>query len=400
MDSEIEFLLSPEAVNASADKMLKHLLAGHTHFFFHEEKMLGLAQLVAEVTRKNYPDLNVPYHSRWKHFEAGGSPERLKKLAEALAGKSAEEKLRAQVDLTIVSVLLDAGAGPQWTYRDEYSGKSIGRSEGLGLASFDAFLQGKFSQDFNDPLRVDAEKLVLLREETLKEIFQITDHNPMSGLVGRMNLLRSLGEELLVNSSPARPSVLVDKWMRLAVDKKLLATDILKVLLKDFAGIWPSRIQYQGQSLGDVWHYPPFGQEINKDSLVAFHKLSQWLSFSLFKPLEEFGFEIINIDQLSGLAEYRNGGLFIDFEVLTLKNPELLDQEHEVNSELIIEWRSLTLALLKKLAPLVRKELNKNDLSLPKILEGGTWWAGRKLAAEKRVDSSPPIKIKSDGTVF
>ena len=52
------------------------------------------------------------------------------------------------------------------------------------------------------------------------------------------------------------------------------------------------------------------------DGLVPLHKLSQWLAYSLIEPLIEAGFSITEIDGLTGLAEYRNGGLFIDAGVL------------------------------------------------------------------------------------
>ena len=39
-------------------------------------------------------------------------------------------------------------------------------------------------------------------------------------------------------------------------------------------------------------------------------------------------------------------------------------------------------------------------LPLVKVLEAGTWFAGRALAAERRNDGGPPIAVESDGTVF
>jgi hypothetical protein len=44
--------------------------------------------------------------------------------------------------------------------------------------------------------------------------------------------------------------------------------------------------------------------------------------------------------------------------------------------------------------------LTSEQFPLAKVLEGGTWWAGRFLAKEKRSDGSPPLQIESDGTVF
>jgi hypothetical protein len=52
-------------------------------------------------------------------------------------------------------VLLDAGAGNDWTYRDEASGQSFSRSEGLGVASFNMFKDGFFSGDVQQPHQVD-----------------------------------------------------------------------------------------------------------------------------------------------------------------------------------------------------------------------------------------------------
>ena len=68
-------------------------------------------------------------------------------------------RARAEFDLAIVSVLLDAGAGPDWHYRDAATGIVSGRSEGLALASLRMFEAGAFSNDPNDPLRADADKL-------------------------------------------------------------------------------------------------------------------------------------------------------------------------------------------------------------------------------------------------
>jgi hypothetical protein len=73
------------------------------------------------------------------------------------AGPIARPKARAEFDLAIVSVLLDAGAGPQWRYHDATTGSSIGRSEGLALASLAMFLGGAFSAGPRDPLRADAD---------------------------------------------------------------------------------------------------------------------------------------------------------------------------------------------------------------------------------------------------
>ena len=103
---------------------------------------------------------------------------------------------------------------------------------------------------------------------------------------------------------------------------------------------------------------------------------------------------------LTGLAEYRNGGLLVDSGVL-IAAPELLSQAYSPSDEPIIEWRALTVALLDELAPLVRTALGASAANLPLacILEGGTWATGRALATSLR-GGEPPIRIVSDGTVF
>lgn len=116
----------------------------------------------------------------------------------------------------------------------------------------------------------------------------------------------------------------------------------------------------------------------------------------------EAGIEVVDVDQLTGLPEYRNGGLLLDSGLISLRDVKLLDQEFRPSDDLIIEWRALTVSLLDQIAVKVRKKLNFKELDFPlaKVLEGGTWWAGRKLAKEKRQDGGPPLKILSDGTVF
>jgi hypothetical protein len=136
--------------------------------------------------------------------------------------------------------------------------------------------------------------------------------------------------------------------------------------------------------------------------LVPLHKLSQWLAYSLIEPLQTAGINVTDIDGLTGLAEYRNGGLFVDMGVLAFRDADAAQKEHEVASPLVVEWRALTVALLDRVADGVRRRLGLDATSLPlaKILEGGTWAAGRLLARERRADASPPVKVISDGTVF
>jgi hypothetical protein len=183
---------------------------------------------------------------------------------------------------------------------------------------------------------------------------------------------------------------------------QLPAPAILSRLLQELGPIWPSRLTLGGIALGDCWKHPALATMDATSGLMPLHKLSQWLAYSLIEPLQTAGIRVTDIDGLTGLAEYRNGGLFIDIGVLGFRDAEDAQREHEVASSLVVEWRALTVALLDRIADGLRQRLGLDATSLPlaKILEGGTWAAGRLLARERRADASPPVKVISDGTVF
>jgi hypothetical protein len=157
-----------------------------------------------------------------------------------------------------------------------------------------------------------------------------------------------------------------------------------------------------GIALGDCWKHPSLASADATSGLMPLHKLSQWLAYSLIEPLQTAGIRVTDIDGLTGLAEYRNGGLFVDIGVLVFRDAEMAQQAHEVASSLVVEWRALTVAMLDRVADGVRRRLGLDASSMPlaKILQGGTWAAGRLLARERRADASPPVKVSSDGTVF
>jgi len=54
---------------------------------------------------------------------------------------------------------------------------------------------------------------------------------------------------------------------------------------------------------------------------VPFHKLSQWLAYSLIEPLEAAGIAVDGLGDLTALAEYRNGGLLVDLGVIRPRVP-------------------------------------------------------------------------------
>lgn len=399
----VEDLFSPHSIRSNAAELYALALQGKSQFAVDANRLPETASFVLEVIRENYPDLDIPYHSRWRHFTLPGSTQLQTYQAYQAMTSNLEplEQARVHLDLIIPSVLLDAGAGDSWCYREQDTGLVFNRSEGLAIASLAMFTQGAFSADVNDPLQTDAVRLVNFTEQDIREGFQVGDGNPLAGLTGRAQLIQSLGQVLQHNrdSFPnQRPGDLVD-YLLSRHGFTLKATDVFNAVISCFNSIWPGRQRLNGLSLGDVWRCDALGS----NRYLPLHKLTQWLCYSIIETLEGAGFSIRNINSLTGLAEYRNGGLFVDSGVLSLKDKRLYQQEHDPASAVIVEWRGLTVHLLDKVAELIRNKLETDATRLPlaKVLEGGTWAAGRKLAAQLRPESSAaPIQIGSDGTVF
>ncbi len=382
LPGDLQYLRTPVAIRERAERMLKYVEDGRSNWFSVDGNGLEAAvQATLDVTRKRFADpAAIPFHSRWRHFEAGGR-DRWAALAPRLASLPKEEIARRRMDLAVVSVLLDAGAGPDWRYREPGTNETYARSEGLGVASFHMFANGLFSRDAKgDPLRVDAERLASLTPMDIALGFQVKAHNPMTGLEGRAGLLQKLGSIGL-----DRPGALFDI---VAKSGDVKASSILAAVLDKLSPIWPS-------PLGDVWEHPVIG-------LVPFHKLSQWMSYSLVEPIEGAGLKVVDLDALTGLPEYRNGGLLVDAGALRPKQSSLLTATFAPGDEAIVEWRALTVALLDRIGQHVRLHLGMDAEHLPlvKVLEAGTWFAGRVLAAERRPGGGPPISVASDGTVF
>ncbi|NHC37704.1 URC4/urg3 family protein [Scytonema millei] len=456
-EEAIAYLRSPQAIRDRCGQLFELAQQDKLSHFRCDLTQLGrVADYVITVMQEQYPDGQIPFHSRWQHFEVGGVP-RLAQLERMLAGRSPVERAVTKFDLAIVSVLLDAGAGDRWVYCERETDSIFQRSEGLAVASFRMFCQGAFSSHPHQLLQVDAQGLQSLSEATLAQGFQVSADNPLVGLAGRVELLQKLGRSLLAypqmfGDDNARPGHLVHYLLQRSHHKQLPAATVLRAVLDGLGSIWSGRIEIAGVNLGDVWYHPALegsrgekraegavgrspsrrmgaeGAENNcqlssrsvapaftvnqlpttnyqlpiTDSLVPFHKLSQWLTYSLLEPLQELGLEITGLDDLTGLPEYRNGGLCLDLGLLQAKHSDIFQQTHSVDSEVVVEWRALTVILLDKIAATIRQQLEMDAKQLPlvKILQGGTWSAGRRIAAELRPNGVSPIQLQSDGTVF
>ena len=457
----LSVLRNPRTIRARCAAVTQAVAEDRSGWFrIDRSRLPEAAARVVAVMRRRFPDLQIPYHSRWRHFEAGGV-DRKAELDAATAHLSPADRARAQFDLTVVSVLLDAGAGPQWSFierpsaplpaaalpadrvsrddllsmLDQATGappapaadvappppaaplapavevQRYTRSEGLGVASFRAFMAGAFSSDKAQPCRVDAAALRQVDVAVLRAIFQASPSNPLVGLEGRAGLLQRLGDALVAEAAldglPARPALLFDRITAGGTAPTVAASDVLLHVLQALGPIWTSGSMVMGVRAGDVWEHrwagtaTGDGEDTVTRGWVPFHKLSQWLSYSLIEPLQWAGVGVTGLDALTGLPEYRNGGLLLDTGVIVPRNRRVLERRWKPADELIVEWRALTVTLLDELADQVRAQLGLSAEQLPLacILEGGTWTAGREIAAELR-GGAPPLQIDSDGTVF
>lgn len=404
--SVIQYLRSTQAIRDRCGILFDLANQNQLDYFRCDLTQLDFAaDYVIRVIQSSYPDLNVPFHSRWRHFEAGGVA-RSAILDQLLTDQTPIERAKAKFDLAITSVLLDAGAGADWQYREIETGKTFQRSEGLAVASFHLFTAGGFSSDPASPLQADAIGLQNLTKSQFAEGFQLSVNNPLVGVEGRLALLHQLGRTLqnspdLFGTEASRPGNLVDYLLKKS-QHSISAHIVFEAVLTGFSEIWSGRQTIAGVNLGDVWVHSALPDRGVGSQLVPFHKLSQWLTYSLLEPLQELGITITHLDQLTGLPEYRNGGFCLDSGLLQPKHAEILTADYSPDSEVIVEWRALTVILLDYLADRIREKLNLDAQSLPlaKVLEGGTWAAGRQIAKEKRSGGIPPIQIISDGTVF
>jgi hypothetical protein len=398
------------AVRDRARQLLSRARQNESRWFVVDDGFLeSAAAEVVAVTRRRYPKLNIPMHSRWRHFEAGGV-DRKAQLDRLLAHLPRALRGHAMIDLTFVSVLLDAGGGSEWKYVEPATGQTFTRSEGLAVASFHAFVAGLFSSDKNHPLRADAAGLRGLATDHLASAFQVSEANPLVGIKERAILLRRLGEAMSEQpeafGEEGRPSGLFDMMVsplgpEVPPTADVTAHDILSEILMTLSDIWPSGNSIGTVPLGDCWRHSDVRGEGLSAGWIPFHKLSQWLTYSLLEPFAWSGVTVLRLDELTALPEYRNGGLLIDSGLLRLRDEAAAQEIWQPGDEIVVEWRALTVALMDEVARVVRQQLGLSESQLPLacVLEGGTWAAGRELAQRHR-GGLPPLKVFSDGTVF
>ena len=137
------------------------------------------------------------------------------------------------------------------------------------------------------------------------------------------------------------------------------------------------------------------------ESIVPFHKLTQWLTYSLMTPMTKLlHVQFAGAELLTGLPEYRNGGLLVDTCLLTLKEIDMVRgltaYKHnaavkgqpsmevvplfQAGDDVVVEWRAVTVGFLDALLDEVNGQLglgSKDGLTLAQMLEAGTWKVSR-----------------------
>lgn len=404
----INLLRDPNTIRERSRQLYDRALMNNSAYLgIDESKIIPCCEFVLREAKKTSPSLNVPFHSRWRHFSVGNI-DRIKKLKENPTFPSCTiEQGRLWYELTLISVLLDAGAGSDWKYYEKETKQTWSRSEGLAIASYDMFISGLFSDEKKSTLQANYQGLHNITTTDIAKGMQVTNENPLEGLEGRATLINSLATVIKLKKDIFKNGRLGSLY-DYVIDKAttdphvISAPKVLEIILDTFSSIWPGRIAIDNQNMGDIWKHSAVKGEGLTNHLIPFHKLSQWLTYSLLEPLQWQGYAIEGLEYMTGLAEYRNGGLFIDTDVIIIKDPLLRTQPQRPDSEAIIEWRALTLSLLDILWKEALKLTGKTPDTFPLVsfLEAGTWKAGRITAFNNNSNGSPPISIISDGTVF
>ncbi|KAJ8652195.1 hypothetical protein O0I10_012156 [Lichtheimia ornata] len=441
-NQESEYLSSLRSVRERCFRVQEAAMRNKLeHFDVDTSKLDDMVTIVLSLMKRDFDDTSqIPQFGRWRHFEAGGKSRIQQQLIQsAWAGIDPMEQTRRLIDLFVVAVLLDIDLGAGYAYREQASGRVYKQHEGVAIAVYEMFLAGTFSSDPRVPHRVDSEALLDFSLETLVNGMQAT---VLEGLKDRVDLLRHLGQLLESRQdyfgagiNLRRPGNLMDYLMShpTTINTKkgpLIHLETLWPIVQDMGELWAAADESAkgGTSeLGDVWPCQSIrNTNVSNphDHFVAFHRLSQWLVYSLVEPMEKLlGATIEGTEQLTVLPEARNGGLLIDTGFLTLKPIDLergienyrknallpgqpkmeVVPMFELNDPVVVEWRALTVAYLDIVAERVRNTLNasRKSLTLSQIIQGGTWSAGRELAEISRPNTQePPVVIKPDRRVL
>ena len=308
---------------------------------------------VVGVTRRRYPDLAVPFHSRWRHFSAGGV-DRARLVA---PGADPAETARARLDLAIVSVLLDAGAGPGWRYREAETGLVLARSEGLAVASLRAMQAGLFSADPRVPWRADAAALASLigrpaRRRASSMAGKIRSPGWRAGPCCCAASARSRRAGPTCSARRRRLGNLYDFW--LAQRDALPAPDMLRLVLRAFGPIWPGRLSLGGVPLGDCGRHPAVPGDGSRAVSQA-QPMAGLFADRAARRCRVHDHRYRRADRPRRIPQWRAVPRYRGHR--RRATPTCRAARSTRSREEIVEWRALTVALLDRLAERVRERL-------------------------------------------
>ncbi|GAN04965.1 conserved fungal protein [Mucor ambiguus] len=422
-----EYLLSLHAVRERCFKVQEAAVKNKLqHFDIDASKLQDMVQFVISLIKRDYDDPSqIPAHGRWRHFDAGGRP-RIQTLINSWAslGIDATEQTRRVLDLFTVGVLLDMDPNQNYCFRETSTNRLYKKREGIAIAILEMFMAGTFSINPNQPHRVDSEALARLTMDDLLAGFKTDTCTSLIGLQDRFDLLKHLAQ--VIQRRPDYFDYLLCHPTTIKTKKgPLIHLETLWPVILEIGEIWTvedaNNCKGGTFQLGDAWPCAALGDQ---DHMVPFHKLSQWMVYSLIEPMEKLlGAVIEGTEQLTPLPDYANGGLLMDTGFITLKKKDyergienyrensLLPGQpkvevtpmFEMSDPVVVEWRALTTAYLDLVADRVRATLrmSKKTLSLAQLIEGGTTSAGRELAEISRPNTQePPIVIKCDRRVI
>lgn len=325
--SKIEFFRSLPAIRERCSSVFALGEKGELDFWELDlSQQDAIVDFVCELIARDYGTdySKIPPHGRARHVVG----DRMSPLVAQWEKAEVDplDQARRLLDFMVVSVLLDAGAGNVWKFQPKDGAAAINRSEGLAVASLEMFEAGLFSSDATQPHRVDGAFPVLsalsdvesflltwsgiaaglsrVSESQIAAAMQVTEANPMDGIEGRAGLLVRLGSVLsesknapyFSRNGECRPGNLLDYLLAHPSTKPIPSPNsapvavemdaLWEVVMKGFSDVWPAdRTKFEGVALGDVWPVDCLQKRAKEagDELVPFHKLSQWLTYSLIE---------------------------------------------------------------------------------------------------------------------
>ena len=375
------------------------------------DRLDGAVDLVLETTRKAYPT------STCRSIRAGGTSS----STATTAGRASPTqhrwpdraaRARAEFDLAIVSVLLDAGAGPTWRYRDaadRRGDRPLGRAWRWRASRCS---RPALSRPMpRDPLRADADVLANLAVADLARGFQVARRQSAgrprgprrSAAPPRQAGRREAGCLRHATTAAARRPVRSARGAgrRAAASR---ARRSCRELLQQLGPIWPSRLTLGGIPLGDCWRHPALTTRRRDQRPGA---AAQALAMAgLFADRAAADAPASTSPTSTASPASPNIAMAACSSIPACwrsATPTMPQREHDVASPLVVEWRALTVALLDRSPTAVRQRLGL-DARVAAAGEDAAKAApgprAARIARERRADGSPPLKVISDGTVF